>query len=255
MADEKDDRLVFISYGGAIDAEIAKKLYEFLSILLRSDKAVYCTAVVNGSSGAVYGEDFAESYISNIKKAKIFIPLLSENYMHSPTALTEMGVALGDDDKKLIPFLVSDGDYGMLQPMYNIRNRELHDICDLYGLKKALHEIGHKLDREFEVNDDRCLKLIEQIDQLKTGYKTAISKNKQISIVSPRIQENKEKYQEIIEDLGQENILDICITVYKDDRITESRLYFKETKTVADLISYFNKNNIPETDYVLKEIE
>ena len=141
MPNISDERLAFISYGGSIDAQIAALLCDFLSDFLGYKTAVYCTASHDNRVAAPYGDDFSTSYMKNISEAKVFIPLLSENYMQSKTTLIEMGAAyaLG---KKFIPFLVSGCDYGKLQPLYNIRNNDMYAIDNRFGLKKALEEIN-----------------------------------------------------------------------------------------------------------------
>lgn len=248
-----EKRLAFISYGGSIDAKIANLLCEFLEGFFSYKAAVYCTASDDNRVGAPYGEDFSDSYMNNIKTAEVFIPLLSENYLHSTTTLVEMGAAyaLG---KKFIPFLVSGCDYSKLQPLYNIRNSDMYAIDNQQKLKKALERINTVLGTSNPISEDKIRSLIRDITQLKSGYKTNISKRQQIKFVCSKLFLEKDKYETLISDLGKENILDICITNYADEKVQECRLYFKENKSVADLVTYLDGTEFSD-NYDLIEIE
>lgn len=249
-----DNRIAFISYGGSIDAQIARLLCDFLVDFLGYKTAVYCTASHDNRIAASYGEDFSDSYMKNIKEAKVFIPLLSENYLQSTTTLIEMGAAYALD-KKFIPFLVSGCDYGKLQPLYNIRNSDMYAIDDYIGLKKALEEINLKLSKAYPVSEDKCKELIRKIKQLKTGYKTNISKQKKIKFVCNKLFLNNEEYKSLIGELGRRKIIDICITNYTHENVHECSLYFKETKNVSDLVNFLDEQGYLDDDYSFIEIE
>lgn len=252
MSDTK--RLVFISYGGSIDGKIASLLSDFLGGLFTYKAAVYCTASEDNRIGAPYGEDFSASYMKNISEAPIFIPLLSENYLQSTTTLVEMGAAYALE-KSFIPFLVSGCDYSKLQPLYNIRNSDMYSIDDHQKFRKAIEKIGFILNRPCPMSDEKIKKFILDVKQLKTGYKTNLSKNKQIKFICRELFENPEQYESFVSELGKNNILDICITKYKSDRkIQECRLYFKDTKSVSDLMSFLDEKGSPEI-YEFAEIE
>lgn len=248
-----EDRLAFISYAGSIDSKIANLLCMFLGDFLSYKTAVYCTASDDNKIGAPYGEDFSNSYMDNIKRAKIFIPLLSENYLQSATTLIEMGAAYALE-KTFIPFLVSGCDYGKLQPLYNIRNNDMYAIDELPKFKKALEKINLELGTSNSISEDRIKKFIHDVKGLKTGYKTNISKHKQIKFVCNELFQQREKYEDFIEKLGNENILDICITKYIDDKAIECRLYFKDTKSVSDLANYLDNVGFSK-NYSFAEIE
>lgn len=249
----KEDRLAFISYGGNIDAKIANLLSEFLGDFLSYKAAVYCTASDDNKIGAPYGEDFSSSYIDNIKKAKVFIPLLSENYLQSTTTLIEMGAAyaLG---KIFIPFLVSGCDYGKLQPLYNIRNNDMYAIDELPKFKKALEKINLELNLSNSVSEDKIKKFIREIKKLKTGYRTNISKHKQIRFLCDDLFIQRGEFERFVEKLGKEDILNICIAQYADEKVKECRLYFKDTKSVSDLANYLDEIGFSK-NYSFAEIE
>lgn len=254
MPNISDERLAFISYGGSIDAQIAALLSDFLSDFLGYKTAVYCTASHDNRVAAPYGDDFSTSYMKNISEAKVFIPLLSENYMQSKTTLIEMGAAyaLG---KKFIPFLVSGCDYGKLQPLYNIRNNDMYAIDNRFGLKKALDEINNVLDKPNPISEEKCNALIRDIKQLKSGYKTNISKQKQIKFVCKKLFSNSDNYDSFINELGERKIIDIGITNYTHEKVFECSLYFKDTKCVSDLIAFLDEKGYLDNEYSLIEIE
>lgn len=252
MPDDKK-RLAFISYGGTIDAKIANLLCEFLEGFFTYKAAVYCTASDDNRVGAPYGEDFSDSYMNNIKAAQVFIPLLSQNYLHSTTTLVEMGAAyaLG---KTIIPFLVSGCDYGKLQPLYNIRNNEMYAIDNQQKFRKALERINTVLGTSNAISEDKVKSLIRDIKLLKSGYKTNISKHQQIKFICDDLFLKKDRYETLISNLGKENILDICITDYVDNKVRECRLYFKEKKSVGDLVAYLDGTGFSDK-YDFAEIE
>lgn len=248
-----EKRLAFISYGGSIDAKIANLLCGFLADFFSYKAAVYCTASDDNRVSAPYGEDFSDSYMSNIKASDIFIPLLSENYLYSTTTLVEMGAAyaLG---KTFIPFLVSGCDYNRLFPLYNIRNNDMYAIDNPKKFKKALERINAVLGTSNSISEDKIRDLIRDIKQLKSGYKTNILKHQQIKFICNELFSKKEKYEAFISNLGKENILDICITNYVDDKVQECRLYFKDSKSVADLEMFLDAAGFSD-NYDLAEIE
>lgn len=254
MPNISDERLAFISYGGSIDAQIAALLCDFLIDFLGYKTAVYCTASHDNRVAAPYGDDFGTSYMKNISEAKVFIPLLSENYMQSKTTLIEMGAAYALS-KKFIPFLVSGCDYGKLQPLYNIRNNDMYAIDNRFGLKKALEEINHVLGEPNPISEEKCNALIREIKQLKSGYKTNISKQKQIKFVCKRLFSNNDTYDSFINELGERKILDIGITNYTHEKVSECSLYFKDTKCVSDLIAFLDEKGYLDNEYSLIEIE
>ena len=248
-----ENRLAFISYGGSIDAKIAYLLCEFLGDFFSYKTAVYCTASDDNRIGAPYGEDFSTSYMNNIKEAKIFIPLLSENYLQSATTLVEMGAAyaLG---KTFIPFLVSGCDYSKLQPLYNIRNNDMYAIDEYQKLRKALERINITLSTSYPISDEKTKNFIRSVKQLKTGYRTNISKHKQIKFICDDLFAQRDKFEAFVHNLGKENILDICITEYMNDEVQECRLYFKDTKSVSDLSDFLDGAGFVE-NYSFTEIE
>lgn len=250
MPNTSDERLAFISYGGSIDAQIAALLCDFLGYRT----AIYCTASHDNRVATPYGDDFSTSYMKNISEAKVFIPLLSDNYMQSKTTLIEMGAAyaLG---KKFIPFLVSGCDYGKLQPLYNIRNNDMYAIDNRSGLKKALEEINLVLSAPNPISEEKCNNLVRDIKQLKSGYKTNISKQKQIRFVCKKLFSNNDAYNSFINELGERKILDIGITNFTHDEVLECSLYFKDTKSVADLIVFLDEKGFLDDEYSLIEIE
>lgn len=254
MPNISDERLAFISYGGSIDAQIAALLCDFLSDFLGYKTAVYCTASHDNRVAAPYGDDFSTSYMKNISEAKVFIPLLSENYMQSKTTLIEMGAAyaLG---KKFIPFLVSGCDYGKLQPLYNIRNNDMYAIDNRFGLKKALEEINLVLGAPNPISEEKCNALIRDIKQLKSGYKTNISKQKQIKFVCKKLFSNNDAYDSFINELGERKIIDIGITNYTHEKVFECSLYFRDTKCVSDLIAFLDEKGYLDDEYSLIELE
>ena len=248
-----EKRLAFISYGGSIDAKIANLLSEFLVDFFSYKGAVYCTASDDNRVSAPYGEDFSDSYMSNIMKSEVFIPLLSENYLHSTTTLVEMGAAyaLG---KTFIPFLVSGCDYSRLCPLYNIRNNDMYAIDNQQKFKKALERINMILGTSNSISEDKIRGLIRDINQLKSGYKTNILKHQQIKFICNELFSKKEKYETFISNLGKENILDICITNYADEKVQECRLYFKDSKSVSDFVVFLDGSGFSD-NYDLAEIE
>lgn len=254
MLNTSDERLAFISYGGSIDRPIAALLCDFLSDFFGYKAAVYCTASNDNRSATPYGDDFSTSYMKNISEAKVFISLLSDNYIQSTTALIEMGAAyaLG---KKFIPFLVSGCDYGKLQPLYNIRNNDMYAIDNRFGLKKALEEINLVLNLPNPISEEKCNSLIYNIKQLKSGYKTNISKQKQIEFVCKKLFLNNDIYNSFIDELGKRKILDIGVTNYTYDKVLKCILYFKDTKSVADLIGFLDEKGFLDEEYSLIEIE
>lgn len=254
MSDIPDKRIAFISYGGSIDAQIANLLCDFLVDFLGYKTAVYCTASHDNRMAAPYGDDFSDSYMNNIKEAKVFIPLLSENYLQSTTTLVEMGAAYALD-KKFIPFLVSGCDYGKLQPLYNIRNNDMYAIDDRIGLKKAMEEINIVLGTSNPVSEDKCKELIRKIKQLKTGYKTNISKQKKIKFVCNKLFSNNVEYKAFIDELGKRKIIDIGITNYTHAKVCECSFYFKDTKNVSDLVSFLEEQGYSDDEYSFIEIE
>lgn len=254
MPNIPDKRQAFISYGGNIDVQIAALLCDFLCDFFGYKTAVYCTASHDNRISVPYGDDFSASYMKNIGESNIFIPLLSENYMQSMTTLVEMGAAyaLG---KKFLPFLVSGCDYGKLQPLYNIRNNDMYAIDNCFGLRKALEEINLVLDHPNPISEEKCNNLIRSIKQLKSGYKTIISKQKQIKFVCNKLFSNKEEYKDFINELGKRKILDIGITNYTHEEVLECSLYFKDTKNVSDLMAFLDEKGFLENEYNFIEIE
>lgn len=246
-------RLAFISYGGSIDSKIASLLCEFLGEFFSYKAAVYCTASNDNKIGAPYGEDFSDNYMENIRQAKIFIPLLSEHYLQSTTTLIEMGAAYALD-KVFVPFLVSGLDYSKLQPLYNMRNRDIYAIDELPKLKKALEKINLELHQSNPISDEKIRKFVYEIKKLKTGYQTNISKHKQIKFVCRDLFQQRDAFENFIRQLGAKSILDICITKYKDDKALECRLYFKDAKSVSDLTNYLDRIGF-SYNYSLAEIE
>ncbi len=254
MSNTSDERLAFISFGGSIDIEIAALLCDFLCDFLGYKSSVYCTASHDNRTSTPYGEDFSASYMNNISEAKVFIPLLSENYLQSKTALIEMGAAYALK-KKFIPFLISGCDYGKLQPLYNIRNNDMYAIDDRVALQKALEEINRVLGSPNPISDDKCNSLIRNIKQKKSDYKTNISKQKQVKFVCKKLFSNNDAYNSFINELGNRSILDIGITNYTHDKVFECNLYFKDTKSVSDLINFLQEKDYSDNDYSLIEIE
>lgn len=246
-------RLAFISYGGSIDGKIAKLLCEFLCSFFPYRAAVYCTASNDNEIGAPYGEDFSNNYMENIRNARVFIPLLSENYLQSTTALIEMGAAYVLN-KTFIPFLVSGCDYGKLQPLYNIRNRDMYDIDDFSKLRKALEKINSELDMSNSISEDKIKNFIQDIKGLKSEYRTNISKRKRIKFICSDLFQQREEYEDFIKKLKEESMLDICITKYVANKVEECRLYFKDSKYVSDLINYFDETGF-QKNYSFVEIE
>lgn len=253
MADTQDKkRLVFISYGGKIDAKIAELLCEFLQQYLGYTESVYCTATKDNKTATPYGEDFSKSYMQNIYESKIFIPLLSDNYMISKTALIEMGAAyaLG---KKFIPFLVSGCDYDKLQPLYNVRSQEMHRIEEFEGFLKAMQEIGNSLGGTTHLSDEKCKNLIREIKKLKTDYKTNIFKQKQISFSCNKLFKDKQEFEKFLDKLRKRKIVDINITSYISGEV-KCDFYFKDSKNVSDVISVLEELGYNDTEYKFTEL-
>ena len=148
--------------------------------------------------------------------------------------------------KKFIPFLVSGCDYGKLQPLYNIRNNDMYAIDDRLGLKKALEEINLVLGESKPISEEKCNALIRDIKQLKSGYKTNISKQKQIKFVCEKLFSNNDAY---------DSFIDIGITNYTHEKVFECSLYFKDTKCVSDLITFLDENGYLDDEYSLIELE
>lgn len=250
MDAHEQKRLVFISYGGNIDASIAKLLCEFLEDLLGYKTAVYCTATNDNSTATPYGNDFSKSYMFNIKEAQVFVPLISENYMQSYTALIEMGAAYALD-KKIIPFLVSGCDYNKLYPLYNIRNYEMHSIVDFDGFTKAMREICAFLKIGGGLSDEKSRDFIQKVSNLQTEHKTNVYKQKQIKLSCEKLFSDTNVYEEFIARLGREKIIDINVTNYIHDKIFECIFYFKDGKNVSDLIELLKKLGYSDGEYTL----
>ena len=157
--------------------------------------------------------------------------------------------------KKFIPFLISGCDYGKLQPLYNIRNNDMYAIDDRVALQKALEEINRVLGSPNPISDDKCNSLIRNIKQKKSDYKTNISKQKQVKFVCKKLFSNNDAYNSFINELGNRSILDIGITNYTHDKVFECNLYFKDTKSVSDLINFLQEKDYSDNDYSLIEIE
>lgn len=246
-----EEKLVFISYGGNIDNEIAKLLAEYL-IKLIGRESLYCTALLNNTNGPAYGEDFAESYMKNIRDTKVFIQLLSPNYLSSPTALIEMGAAyaLG---KHIFPFIVSGGDYSQLQRLYNARNREMFSIENKKGVIKALHSLETVLDKHFEIEDDDVQVLLNKIKELDTQRRTLLSKSKEFSLICKKLFENPKNYQEIINSLGRKKIINICVNKLEEEQIVSSSIYLYDNKTIEDLRNALEEKGIK--DFEINPIE
>lgn len=246
-----EEKSVFISYGGNIDKGIAKLLAEYL-VKLIGRESVYCTALLNNTNGPAYGEDFAESYMKNIKDTKIFIQLLSPNYLGSPTALIEMGAAyaLG---KHIFPFIVSGGDYSQLQRLYNARNREMFSIENKKGVIKALHSLESILDKHFEIDEDDVYALLNKIKALDTQKRTLLSKSKELSFVCDGLFANPEGYQEIINWLGRKKIINICVNKIEENKIVSSNIYLYDNKTIEDFRNALEDKGI--RDFEINPIE
>ena len=157
--------------------------------------------------------------------------------------------------KKFIPFLVSGCDYGKLQPLYNIRNNDMYAIDNRFGLKKALEEINLVLGAPNPISEEKCNALIRDIKQLKSGYKTNISKQKQIKFVCKKLFSNNDAYDSFINELGERKIIDIGITNYTHEKVFECSLYFKDTKCVSDLIAFLDEKGYLDDEYSLIELE
>lgn len=238
--------LVFISYGGSIDKEIAKIIAEYLMQLLGSE-AVYCTALLNNTNGPAYGEDFSESYMKNIQDTTVFIQLLSPNYLCSPTALIEMGAAyaLG---KAILPFIVAGSDYSQLQRLYNARNREMFSIEDKKGVRKALHNLENILDKHFEIEEENIQALINNIKKLDVQKRTLLSKSKELMFDCKELFKDPKKYQDILNGLAREKIISICVNKLEHDEIVMSNIFLYDNKTIEDLRNVLEEKGIKDFD-------
>lgn len=249
-----DKKIIFISYGGNIDQEIAKLLCNYLINSTGNKDMVFCSAIQDNNIGTPYGEDFVNAYSDSLANAKIFIPLISENYFDSKTAMIELGAAF-ILKKTMIPFLVSGCNYEKIIPLFNLRNRDLYQIDNKDAFEKAINRISEKLSEEkitFTINSSSQEEIIDNIRKLKTNEKTEIKNTKEVFFESTILFNDTPKYNNFIKVLGDFKIVEICISKINNNKLVECRLYLKKSKKIDDVITVLKDIGI--SDYKFKNI-
>lgn len=229
---------IFISFSFN-DEMFALELSKLLKKICKDDKIVYCVAENNNYNAVKYGEDFSEDFIKNVKDCRIFIPLLSSNYLLSISSIIELGVALGTD-KQILPLLLPESNYQDFDKIYNLRNRDFYSIEQHNKFKKFLGMIREELNiidyDEKDVNG-----FFNIINMIKKTYFLNITNNSQCTLFCEDIiTESQGKMFE--KKIIKENLVESIVCLKEKGKIVKYHLYMYPGKKVLELKQFMEKN-------------
>lgn len=242
---------IFISFSFS-DEVFAKELSKLLKKICKNEKSVYCVAENNNYNAVKYGQDFSEDFIKKVKECKIFIPLLSINYLSSVSSIIELGAALGTD-KTILPILLPGIGYHDMDKLYNLRNREYYNIDNQPKFRKCIDIIREQLEL-INYNEADISEFYTNIDKLKKKYLPLISKDNKCLLICEKLSDaslcERDKFKnQIIQDKLVETI--VCEKV--NNKIIEYNLYMWHGKTVGDLQLYLDKNGYE--NYIIDKLD
>ena len=236
---EKEELVqIFISFSFA-DEVFAKELSKLLKKVCQNEKIVYCVAENNNYNAVKYGQDFSEDFVKKVRECKLFIPLLSLNYLSSVSSIIELGVALGTD-KTILPILLPGVGYQDFDKLYNIRNRDYYNIDNQLKFKKFIEVIREQFNLT-NLNESDILNFNAAIYEARKKYLPYISTEIKcrLKCEKPLDESAATKFRQ---ELLQEKLVETIICKKVKNSIEEYHLYMWPGKTIADLQSYLDKN-------------
>lgn len=231
---------IFISHS-VRDKGYAHWLVDLLVKLTGDKNTIYCSSLGTNTNGADYGSDFDKDYINAIKGTEAFMLLVSKDYLESKTSLIELGGAL-TSDKAVFPFILPGGNYELLSPLYNLRNKDVYNLNDEAGLQKAITKLQRELG--FEINLGSISKdigdFIKTINLIKTEDDKRNSAGKVFLIISADVFNKVDEFQQIMNVLGQNKIIETYVSHVQNDKVISCEIYLKASRSLADLEDALN---------------
>lgn len=240
LSRNSSERLIFISYGNG-DQNIAKYFSSFLERLISPADGIkiYCTALNDNAHGTLFGKEL--DFIEMVRNAKFFIPLISSNYLSSPSALQELGGA-SCLNLNIFALLTPNSDYTCMEKLYSIRNKCSGNIADKEDLKKFLN----KFCKELGVIPENYETAVQEF------YRLFVEKNSSTSNVKHNcflIRDknrflDEDKFKLFIELLSSKNLLEICSFTKKDNKILSCMISIHQEKTIDQIDQLLRENDL-----------
>lgn len=240
---------IFISFSFH-DSEFAKALADYLiKIIGEENFELYCVALKNNTNSAVYGTDFCEDFIQNVRECSFFIPLLSHNYKHSISSIIELGAAIGTG-KTIAPLLLPYSKYKDFDNFYNLRNRDYYSIEDLDGIRKLLELLGKQI--KFKNTVYEYTGFICTINDIKKKYIPNICEVSHFSFKCDSYNEYN-NYTELISNLNKSQMIECAVLTEQNGTVYSCEIHLKRKYRLLDFVRVLETLHI--TNYNIIPLE